>query len=128
MDVIFRKIWRELRKENSNLFPTESTIKDSAIYKASPLHKLTREQEEARELIIQRVTNALSLDERGQLIFVEGEAGTGKTVLNSSTFYELYCRAEEQKKPIDCYLLVNHDEQITVYEQIADKLGLTEKY
>lgn len=128
LDIIFRKIWRELRKENSNLFPTESSIKDSAIYKASPLHKLTREQEEARELIIQRVTNALSFNERGQLIFVEGEAGTGKTVLNSSTFYELYCRAEEQKKPIDCYLLVNHDEQITVYEQIADKLGLTEKY
>lgn len=26
------------------------------------------------------------------------------------------------------FLLVNHDEQITVYNQIADKLGLTDKY
>lgn len=38
MDEIFSKIWRGLRNENKELFPTESVIKDSAIYKASPLH------------------------------------------------------------------------------------------
>ena len=128
LDVIFRKIWRGLRRENKELFPTESSIKDSAIYKASPLHKLTKEQENARDLIIQKVKRALEKDETKQLIFIEGEAGTGKTVLNSSTFYELYCRAEEEEKALDCHLLVNHDEQIRVYEQIAEKLGLTEKY
>ena len=128
LDDIFRKIWAGLRKENKELFPTESAIKDSAIYKASPLHKLTKEQEDARELIIQKVTQALDNNETKQLIFIEGEAGTGKTVLNSSTFYELYCRAEENNQKIKCHLLVNHDEQVTVYEQIADKLGLTEKY
>lgn len=128
LDEIFSKIWKGLRKENRELFPTESAIKDSAIYKASPLHKLTKEQESARELIIQKVTKALENRETKQLIFIDGEAGTGKTVLNSSTFYELYCRAEENDKEIRCHLLVNHDEQITVYEQIAEKLGLTEKY
>ena len=128
LDEIFSKIWRGLRKENKELFPTESAIKDSAIYKASPLHKLTKEQEKARELIIQKVAKALENGETNQLIFIDGEAGTGKTVLNSSTFYELYCQAEENHKELNCYLLVNHDEQITVYEQIAEKLGLTEKY
>ena len=128
LDEIFSKIWRGLRKENKELFPTESVIKDSAIYKASPLHKLTKEQEKARELIIQKVSDALENGETKQLIFIDGEAGTGKTVLNSSTFYELYCQAEENNKEIECHLLVNHDEQITVYEQIAEKLGLTEKY
>ena len=49
-------------------------------------------------MIIEKIHNALKNDERGQLIFVEGEAGTGKTVLNSSTFYELFCRYEEAKK------------------------------
>lgn len=88
-DEIFGKIWRGLRKENKNLFPTESAIKDSAIYKASPLHKLTKEQEKARELIIQKVSEALEKEETKQLIFIDGEAGTGKTVLTSSTFYEL---------------------------------------
>ena len=128
LDEIFRKIWKGLRKEDKELFPSESAIKDSAIYKASPLHKLTKEQEDARELIIQKVMRALDNNETKQLIFIEGEAGTGKTVLNSSTFYELYCLSEEQGRELSCHLLVNHDEQITVYEQIAEKLGLTEKY
>ena len=128
LDEIFGRIWRGLRKENKELFPTESAIKDSAIYKASPLHKLTKEQKDARELILQKVSKALENGEIGQLIFIDGEAGTGKTVLNSSTFYELYCQAEEEEKTLKCYLLVNHDEQITVYEQIAEKLGLIAKY
>ena len=128
LDEIFGRIWRGLRKENKELFPTESAIKDSAIYKASPLHKLTKEQKDARELILQKVSKALENGETRKLIFIDGEAGTGKTVLNSSTFYELYCQAEEEEKTLRCYLLVNHDEQITVYEQIAEKLGLTAKY
>ena len=128
LDEIFGRIWRGLRKESKELFPTESAIKDSAIYKASPLHKLTKEQKDARELILQKVSKALENGETRQLIFIDGEAGTGKTVLNSSTFYELYCQAEEEEKTLKCYLLVNHDEQITVYEQIAEKLGLTAKY
>lgn len=128
LDEIFSKIWKGLRQKNRELFPTESAIKDSAIYKASPLHKLTKEQEKARELIIQKVAKALENGETKQLIFIDGEAGTGKTVLNSSTFYELYCLAEENNKDLKCHLLVNHDEQITVYEQIAEKLGLTGKY
>ncbi|MBR9946903.1 DUF2075 domain-containing protein [Clostridiaceae bacterium Marseille-Q4145] len=128
LDEIFGRIWRGLRKENKELFPTESAIKDSAIYKASPLHKLTKEQKDARERILQKVSKALENGETRKLIFIDGEAGTGKTVLNSSTFYELYCQAEEEEKTLKCYLLVNHDEQITVYEQIAEKLGLTAKY
>lgn len=129
LDDIFSKIWSGLRKEDNELFPSESAIKDSAIYKASPLHKLTKDQEKAREQIIEKVKHALLNDETKQLIFIEGGTGTGKTVLNSSTFYELYCLAEENGNDnLQCSLLVNHDEQITVYQQIADKLGLTRKY
>ena len=80
LDRIFSKIWTGLRKDNKDLFPTESAIRDSAIFKASPLHKLTREQLEARAIIIDRVSAALKTGKTGQLIFVEGEAGTGKTV------------------------------------------------
>lgn len=129
MDSIFRMIWRKLRRDNRELFPSESTIKDSAVFKASPLHKLTEEQEEIKGKIIQRVFNALKALEYGQLVFIEGEAGTGKTVLNSSTFYEIFARAEELGlEPIKCYMMVNHNEQITVYKQITQKLGLTERY
>lgn len=128
LDPIFSKIWSELRKDNKELFPSESIIKDSAIFKASPLHKLTQEQIHAQELIIERVMDALQKTDIGQLIFVEGEAGTGKTVLNSSTFYEIFCQAEERNDKINCCLLVNHDEQITVYKQIVQKLGIKDKH
>lgn len=129
MDDIFQMIWKKLRKDNKELFPSESAIKDSAVFKASPLHKLTEEQEAVKLKIIQRVFEALQTGKRGQLIFIEGEAGTGKTVLNSSTFYEIFASAEEQEmEPLKCCMMVNHDEQITVYEQIARKLGLVEHY
>lgn len=137
LDTIFAKVWRKLRKDNEDLFPLESYIKDSAIFKASPLHKLTEEQQQAKEKIIEKVMKALQNNEKGQLIFVEGEAGTGKTVLNSSTFYELFCRYEEVQnkdnknitcETSNCFLVVNHDEQITVYNQIVNKLGITDKY
>ncbi len=129
LDTIFRDIWTKLRRTNKDLFPSESTIKDSAVFKASPLHKLTKDQEEAKERIIETVMESLWGTKRGQLIFVEGEAGTGKTVLNSSTFYELYSRSEELGvQNLQCYMMVNHSEQITVYEQIAKKLGITAKY
>ena len=77
MDSIFQMIWEKLRIENKELFPSESAIKDSAVFKTSPLHKLTEEQE---------------------------------------------------LEPLKCCMLVNHDEQINVYKQIAIKLGLTERY
>lgn len=129
LDKVFSKIWAGLRKDNKELFPAESVIRDSAIFKASPLHKLTKDQLEAKELILERVNNALGKNQRGQVIFIEGEAGTGKTVLNSSTFYEICCQAEEKGIPdFSCGLIVNHDEQVGVYEQIADKLGLVDKY
>ena len=137
LDDIFEKIWRKLRKYNKELFPLESDVKDSAIFKASPLHKLTEEQQEAKEKIIEKLINAIKNNQKGQLIFIEGEAGTGKTVLNSSTFYELFCRYEEAKnnriddlkyETSNCFLLVNHDEQITVYKQIFNKLGIIDKY
>ena len=129
MDDIFRMVWKKLRRDNKELFPSESAIKDSAVFKASPLHKLTEEQEEIKKNIIQRVFEALKTGKRGQLIFIEGEAGTGKTVLNSSIFYELFASAEERElEPLKCCMMVNHDEQITVYEQIAQKLGLVERY
>jgi uncharacterized protein len=55
LDNIFRQVWSKLRRRDPLLFPTESSIKDSAVYKASPLHKLTPEQESAKESIIRKV-------------------------------------------------------------------------
>ncbi len=127
-EIIFTKIWKELHNANEELFPNESVIKDSAIYKASPLHKLTTSQEKIKMQILECIDSALQQDEK-QIIFIDGEAGTGKTVLNGSIFYELYCKEEKKgRSDFKCNIVVNHDEQVNVYSDIAKKLGITEKY
>lgn len=133
-DEIFHQIWRELRKQNSALFPIERVIRDSAMFKASPFHKLTDEQVDAKRKIYDSAIQALHNDKTGQLILVSGEAGSGKTVLLSNLFYELsQFRTDSQEtvlgsivNPSDAevIMLVNHDEQLLVYQQIAEKLGL----
>ena len=128
-DEVFSKIWSGLRRINKNLFVPETRIKDSAIFKASPLKKLKPEQIEAKEMIIRKVLDAYGSGKDGQLIFVQGEAGTGKTVLTTSTFYELIKRGEESPSDfpkMKCHLMVNHDEQARVYEQMAKRLNLGE--
>ena len=130
-EAIFSKVWRALRKKNKDLFPLESVIRDSALFKASPFHKLTTEQHDAKESIKAKIVKALASDERGQMILVAGEAGTGKTVLLSSLFYELNQLDKDYEASyltdLSTYLLVNHDQQLTVYQQIARKLGLVTK-
>lgn len=129
-EEIFSKVWQELRKKNKILFPLKSIIEDSALFKASPFHKLTREQIDAKDKIYTKVINSLESDKVGELILVAGEAGSGKTVLMSSLFYDLkkeLAREVESKKELKVHMIVNHDAQLTVYKQIAEKLGLTSK-
>lgn len=130
METIFTKIWRKLRQRNKDLFPLEHVIRDSALFKASPFHKLTDEQLIARGRIVQRIEVALNRNKESQLILVDGEAGSGKTVLMSSLLYELDQLAQEDSESVilqgaSHYLLVNHDQQLTVYDQLAKKLGIS---
>lgn len=122
---IFKSVWSKLGKYNSELFPEEKNIIESAIFKASPLHKLKPKQEDAKKFILEKIKKAVRKDETGQIIFISGEAGTGKTVLNSSLFYELCTfKKELGLDDMKCHLLVNHDQQLIVYKQIAEKLNL----
>lgn len=125
-DDIFRMIWRELRKDNPDLFLTEASIKKSAIYKASPNHKLTDDQKAAKQLIIDRTVDAILTGKTKQLIFVEGEAGTGKTVLTSSAFYGIIENEILKSLDLSCYMLINHEEQRNVYKNMARKLGYSD--
>lgn len=127
LDEIFSDIWKSLNKKNKSLFPIESIIKDSAIFKASPFHKLTQEQINAKEEILDKIKEAVILDEKGQLIIVEGEAGSGKTVLMSTLLYEIGKYNLDLDKNLDIHLLVNHNEHVSIYNQIVTKLGLSTK-
>ncbi|WEV65354.1 DUF2075 domain-containing protein [Bifidobacterium sp. ESL0764] len=150
---IFSKIWLELHDDNPELFPAEQIIRDSALFKASPFHKLSHEQIEAEESILAQLSAILAdksveaqgKEQKPKLIFVEGAAGTGKTVLLSHLFYRIYTEVEDARaqqadvenkqaesqradKDYPAYILVNHNEQVTVYNQIATKLGLQKKF
>ncbi len=134
LDSIFSKIWKQLRIYNKALFLSESEIKDSAIYKASPLHKLNIEQLVAKENILEKISLCLLKKDENQLVFVQGDAGTGKTVLMSSMFYDLLNRREYnieidniESKNIETAIIVNHNEQLTVYREIINKLDLNSK-
>lgn len=125
LDDIFSKIWRQLHKKDNELFPLESVIRDSALFKASPFHKLTPEQLDAKNAILLKIISNLSQNKSGQLILVEGEAGSGKTVLMSSLLYDLFFGTDVnvEKRNLSAHLLVNHEQQLIVYQQLSKKLG-----
>lgn len=127
LDEIFSDIWKSLNKKNKTLFPIESIIRDSAIFKASPFHKLTQEQINAKEEILTKIKESILLDEEGQLIIIEGEAGSGKTVLMSTLLYEIGKYNLDLGENLDIHLLVNQNEHVTIYNQIATKLGISSK-
>lgn len=133
-DTISPKIWTELHESDTELFPDENIVKDSAIYKASPLHKLTDEQEKAKIQILDRIAQARKQNGK-QIIFIDGEAGTGKTVLNSSIFYDSsdkFCMKRPLYLPEDGYNswrrcqyfeldkeISHYDEKKEQYEHVA---------
>lgn len=132
-DEIFDSIWRGLRQRDKKLFPDVEVIRNSALFKASPFHKLTDEQQRAKQQILDRAMQLLREETAdGELILVKGEAGAGKTVLLSSLFYEFFQAQDEDESPFsfqnyDAYMLVNHKEQLTVYQEIAKKLGIEKR-
>ncbi|MCH4172225.1 MAG: DUF2075 domain-containing protein [Lactobacillus sp.] len=135
MEAIFLKVWQKLGKINHTLFPTQEAVINSALFKASPFHRLTPEQIEAEDTILNKVRQVFYQQQTatGNLILVNGEAGSGKTVLLSSVFYKLATEFQlktpgnDQAQQLSVQLLINHDQQKKVYAQIAEKLGLQQK-
>ncbi len=126
-DRIFAGVWDALRREKPELFPIQKEIESSAIYKASPFHALNEKQLEGKDKILDRVVNVLEKakqvdNDKAAVIFISGQAGTGKTVLLSNLFTDLVNSKMTGDKAVN--LLVNHDQQLIVYKQIAHKLGL----
>ena len=130
----FNEIYDKLTLFDDKLFLKRSEIESSAIFKASPLHKLTEVQENVQRDIVDRVSNFIinnsssstnSNARKNELIVVEGEAGTGKSVVVSSTFYKIIDYiAEFGDSDLKCYLIVNHNEQLKVYKDIFKRLNV----
>lgn len=147
LDPIFEMVWDELRGIEPELFDDREAIQTSAIFKASPFHKLSEEQLDAQNRIFEAVNAALEARSEGgtesenKLIIVSGEAGSGKTVLISSVFNGLVSGVRDEderfrklaagpdgeRAPVDAYLISGHKNeggQYAVYEEIIRKLGI----
>lgn len=125
-DQLFDEIWSELHIKNSKLFPIQSALKAKAIFKSSPFNKLTDEQLRVKAEIITKIDQALQKSnstKEAKLILVEGNAGSGKTVLVSNIFYDLvHENRSANRNNIKISIVVNQIEQLKVYREIADKL------
>lgn len=140
LEYVVSNIWSRLVKDNVNvisetkgksdrklcaLFPTETSIWNSAIYKISPFHKLGENQEKSLDCIAQRVEKILSEwgpESRTQLILIQGSAGTGKSILLSTLFYKL-CNMPTDHRP-SVKLMVYSDDLFTQYQDMAKLQGL----
>ncbi|SDJ57789.1 DUF2075 domain-containing protein [Salimicrobium halophilum] len=120
---IFNDIWEKLREEQI----AEQTIEhlqNKDIYKLSPYKELSEQQLDVKEEIIDFCQK--KMDQEGHHVFiVEGEAGSGKSVLLSSLFNTIQDLSKEPSSSLhnsDNYVLVNHSEMLKTYKHIAFSL------
>lgn len=120
---IFQVIWEKLRKEkivNDSL----ENLRNKDIYKLSPYKELSPQQLDIKNKILDFCKERIQ-KEGNHVIVIEGDAGTGKSVLLSSLFNTIQDLAKSEDsflKETDNYLLVNHSEMLKTYKSIANSL------
>ena len=118
---VFKRIWKDLQADNIVEEDLE-IIQDKDIFKISPFTSLTAEQMDLRETILKFcVKNRDS--KNGAVLLVNGEAGTGKSVLLSSAFKKIMDESKNKNSKLygftNNFLLVHHEEMIKTYKNIA---------
>jgi DUF2075 family protein len=122
-EELFHEIWENLRGENI-VHDTIENLRNKDIYKLSPYKELSAQQLDIKNKIIDFCKENVQKD--GNHIFtIEGDAGTGKSVLLSSLFNTIQDYAQDSSSALfgtDNYLLVNHGEMLKTYKSIANSL------
>lgn len=120
---IFQVIWEKLRKEKIVSDSLEN-LRNKDIYKLSPYKELSPQQQDIKNKILDFCKENIQ-KEGNHVIFIEGDAGTGKSVLLSSLFNTIQDLAKDEHTFLggtDNYLLVNHSEMLKTYKSIANSL------
>ena len=126
----FVEIWKKLL-DKGIVDNKQSVIENRDVFKLSPFKELSEEQLELKDTILEFCQKAehKNMAEHGQqILFISGEAGTGKSVLLSATFNELQRLANDKEidtNPLygtENYLLVNHSEMLKTYTSIAKNI------
>ncbi len=120
---IFQVIWEKLRKEKIVSDSLEN-LRNKDIYKLSPYKELSPQQLDIKNKILDFCKEHIQ-KEGNHVIVIEGDAGTGKSVLLSSLFNTIQDLANSGDPFLgkkDNYLLVNHSEMLKTYKSIANSL------
>src|SRR5699024_4420325 len=120
---IFHELWEKLRADDLADSSIEH-LQNKDVFKLSPYKELSESQIELKEEIIKFCETHINTDERA-IFIVKGEAGTGKSVVLSSTFNAIQDLSKETGSSLvrtENYLLVNHNEMIKTYESISESL------
>lgn len=120
---LFGELWEALR-QCELAKDSLDVLENKDIYKVSPYKELSSEQLEIKKQILDYVRKNISKDEK-KIFVIEGEAGTGKSVVLASLFNTLEDLAKEmgtKEHQYSNYLLVNHGEMIKTYHSIAKSL------
>lgn len=121
---IFKELWEKLR-EDKLVDGTLEYLQNKDIFKLSPYKELSESQIELKENILYFCKRNIKSD-KPSVYFIKGEAGTGKSVVLSSTFNAIqdlsYTKDENDLQGTENYLLVNHEEMIKTYKAISDSL------
>ncbi len=120
---LFGLIWRKLREENIVQGTLENlTNKDT--YKLSPYKELSPQQAQIKDEILDFCKSAIDNPDK-HVIVIEGDAGTGKSLLLSSLFNTIQDLAKDSKSQLykkNNYLVVNHAEMLKTYKNISKSL------
>lgn len=122
-EELFQVIWEKLREEKI-VSDTLENLRNKDIYKLSPYKELSPQQLDIKIEILD-FCKELIRKEGNHVIAIEGDAGTGKSVLLSSLFNTIQDLAKDDSSPLcgtDNYLLVNHTEMLKTYKSIANSL------
>ncbi|MFJ7753725.1 DUF2075 domain-containing protein [Peribacillus muralis] len=120
---LFQVIWEKLREEKI-VSDTVENLKNKDIYKISPYKELSPQQLDIKNDILNFCKEHVRKD-GNHVIAIEGDAGTGKSVLLSSLFNTIQDMAKDDSSLLfgtDNYLLVNHTEMLKTYKSIANSL------
>jgi len=122
-EKVFIQIWDWLRQErivNESL----ENLRNRDIYKLSPYKELSDQQLEMKNKILEFCKKNINQD--GHHVFIiNGDAGTGKSVLLSSLFNTIQDYTKDDSSALvntSNFLLVNHGEMLKTYKSMAKSL------
>ena len=99
----FDRLWSQLTKIGLVKHKSFQLVLNRTEYKYSPYSTLTKEQEQTLNDIVNAIHTSdcqRNRDDSLRPILIEGDAGTGKTVLASSLFYYLKTNVEFKEKRV----------------------------